>query len=121
MSTIVQNIDFKTINKLIIRAVIQKINDSKYICDIHEDNANGNFCNLPLSQHSSAQKCFTELVKVITNVISAQYPDDTLEKIDNTCNCSHISKEEEEKIISTNSISILVNGEKDTDITNSIV
>ena len=110
MSTIVQSIDFKTKNNLIAKAEIEKINDSKYICDIHADNANGNFHNLPSSEHSSAQKCFTELVRVVTNVISAQYPNDTLEKIDNICNCTHISKQEEEKIISTNSIVILVNG-----------
>lgn len=109
MSTIVQEIDFKTKNGLLAKAQIEKINNSEYICNVHADNAKGSFSTLPSSTLSSAKECFETLLNQIKKIISVQYVGDSLEKIDNTCNCPHISKTEEAMICSS-SIVILVNG-----------
>ena len=108
--TIVQNIDFKTKNGLVARAEIEKINDNKFLCNINADNAEGSFYTWPSSECLSAIECFNKLVISVQAVINNKYKSDTLEKIDNICNCNHISKQEEEKIINTHSIQILVNG-----------
>ncbi|OHD98650.1 MAG: hypothetical protein A3E21_04310 [Sulfurimonas sp. RIFCSPHIGHO2_12_FULL_36_9] len=109
MSTIVQEIDFKTKNGLLVKAQIEKINNLEYICNVHADNAKGSFSTLPSSTLSSAKECFETLLNQINKIIFAQYIGDSLEKIDNTCNCPYITKKEEE-IICTSSITILVNG-----------
>jgi len=109
MSTIVQEIDFKTKNGLLAKAQIEKINNSNYICNVHADNANSSFSTLPSSTHSSATECFETLLNQINKIISVQYTGDTLEIIDNTCNCPHITKAEEETICNS-SIAIQVNG-----------
>jgi len=108
--TTVQNIDFKTRNGLIAKTQIVKISNDKFICDIHADNAKGSFYDLPSSEHLSAKDCFSELVKKIQIIINSNYKNDSLERIDNICNCSHITKKDEEIIINTSSISVLVNG-----------
>ncbi|MFW2578539.1 hypothetical protein [Aliarcobacter butzleri] len=109
MPTIVQDIDFKTKNGLIAKAQIEKIKDSEYICDVHTDNADNNFSMLEPRTFSSGKESFGWLYKTIQKVISNQYHNDTLDVIDNTCNCPHITKEEEQTICSS-SITILVNG-----------
>ena len=108
--TIVQNIDFKTKHGLIVKAEIEKINDNKFLCNINADNAEGSFYTVSSSECLSAIDCFKKLFTTIQDVIYNKYNSDTLEKIDNICNCNHLSQQEEEKIINIPSVQILVNG-----------
>ncbi|ABV67583.1 hypothetical protein Abu_1327 [Aliarcobacter butzleri RM4018] len=109
MPTIHQHINFKTKNGLIAKAQIEKNKDSEYTCTVYSDNANNNFSMVESRTFSSGKESFRWLYETIQKVISNQYHNDILDTIDNTCNCPHITKEEEQTICSS-SITILVNG-----------
>lgn len=96
---IVQEIDFKTKNDLIAKANIEKTNQ------------NGAFItSVPLIS-PTAEECFRKLLCNVEKIISAQFSEDSLETIDNTCNCPFLSKVQEEEEVCSSSIKVLVNGQ----------
>lgn len=108
--SIVQEIDFKTKNGLIVKAHIEKIDKQKYSSYIHADNTNDAFITSMPFVSSTAEECFRKLLNSTEKIISVQFSVDDLEVIDNICNCPFLSKDQEELICSP-SIKVLVNGQ----------
>ncbi|MCD6174032.1 MAG: hypothetical protein J7J96_09660, partial [Sulfurimonas sp.] len=68
--SIVQEIDFKTKNGLIVKVHIEKIGNQEYSYYIHADNTDGAFITSVPFVSSTVEECFRKLLNSIEKIIS---------------------------------------------------
>jgi len=109
-----QEIDIHTKNNGLFKVHLIKWNSDKFNCELSAirfgNDSQGDAVFGPFTEGKTAKKAFGNLIEKFEQSLTAMGNNDSIDFLDNPCNCEFLSKEEQ-SVISGDRFPIKVNGE----------